>query len=300
MLSGDFHCVFAITNPDEWLSQQVSAVCELLPIQKEEEFFDFLSGSEIVVLDGYHFDYAYQEEVRGQGCKLVCIDDLHHRRFSAEVIINHAPGANPEDYTAEPYTQFCFGPDYALLRPAFLQAMRETVNLADKKEALICFGGSDFHNITVKSVREIKQADGLEKVHALVGSAYLYQEELEELVKSSSETEVIIHRGLSAEEMVDLMRKCRLALTSASSILFEVLALRIPVICGYYVDNQMDIYNGFKSLGLIDAVGDLREDFDLNAAVGRVLNMTPEELDGFKGLSGVDPRKNYRNLFASL
>ena len=45
-------------------------------ISHEEEFLDKLSGDSLVVVDGYHFNTAYQKRIKAIGSKLICIDDL--------------------------------------------------------------------------------------------------------------------------------------------------------------------------------------------------------------------------------
>src|SRR5687768_12436904 len=50
---------------------------EVVVLESEARFFESLSGDEIVVLDGYHFDTEYEASIRSKGCLLVTIDDLH-------------------------------------------------------------------------------------------------------------------------------------------------------------------------------------------------------------------------------
>src|SRR4029077_7500310 len=46
-------------------------------------------GTDWLVLDGYHFDPAYQEAVRRTGLRLLVIDDTaHHPKYSADLLLN--------------------------------------------------------------------------------------------------------------------------------------------------------------------------------------------------------------------
>lgn len=77
------------------------------------------SPHDIIVLDGYPFDTAYQQVLRERGCKLVSIDDIHAYPFVVDAIINTAGGVSPAHYQALPETRFCLGLRYALLRRPF-------------------------------------------------------------------------------------------------------------------------------------------------------------------------------------
>ena len=77
------------------------------------------SPHDIIVLDGYPFDTAYQQVLRERGCKLVSIDDIHAYPFVVDAIINTAGGVRPMHYQALPGTRFCLGLRYALLRRPF-------------------------------------------------------------------------------------------------------------------------------------------------------------------------------------
>ena len=106
--------------PDSICNELFSNGIELKKINDEASFLNAIESRQIVVLDGYKFDTEYQRQIKSRGAKLICIDDLHDKKFYADLIINHAPGVKPENYSAQYYTQFCLGPEYALLRPVFL------------------------------------------------------------------------------------------------------------------------------------------------------------------------------------
>src|SRR5688572_723719 len=114
MLKEDFNnIVFFIREPSESISELFKREgIQLVSLIEEEEFFSTLSAKEIVVLDGYHFDTAYQKKVKSSGSQLVCIDDLRDKHFVADILINPAPGLVEAEYDAEKYTRFLLGADY--------------------------------------------------------------------------------------------------------------------------------------------------------------------------------------------
>ena len=112
---------FVLEIPEALKSEIVQNEWNITVIEKELDFLSELKGNEIVILDGYLFNSNYQKQIKNKGCKLVCIDDFHDQRFYADLVINHAPGVSKEDYKGEQYTKYLLGPDYALLRPEFLE-----------------------------------------------------------------------------------------------------------------------------------------------------------------------------------
>jgi spore coat polysaccharide biosynthesis predicted glycosyltransferase SpsG len=89
-------------------------------------------ATDVVVLDGYQFDATYRQQLRSRGCRLAVIDDMRLGHFEVELIINHSPGVTPQLYDAAPYTRFCLGPAFSLLRMPFLTNARppEATHLA--------------------------------------------------------------------------------------------------------------------------------------------------------------------------
>ena len=220
---------------------------------------NYLTGDEIVVLDGYHFRTEYQKILKAKGCKVVCIDDIHAYHFVADVVINHAPGLDKKQYSIEPYTLLCFGLDYSLLRKPFLEAAKKKSKRIDfLRTVFICFGGADFNNITGKVLNVLLQnKTTIEKIYVVLGHANKFKSDINNYLKQKSKYQIEILSGLSADQMIYLMQDSDLAIVPASSILYEIIAVKMPVISGYYVDNQKDVYKGFKDLGLIHGVGDL-------------------------------------------
>lgn len=267
MLMEDFDCHFIIRNPLPSLKVQILEVCKSITELPETDDHNaearmladkYLGGEEIVLLDGYHFRTEYQRIIKNTGCKLVCIDDIHAYHFVADVVINHAPGLKRSDYSVEKYTNLCLGLEYSLLRKPFLEAATQSRSITKLETLFLCFGGSDFNNITLKSLQALsKLNNGIKKVHVILGNANPFKEEIESFTKTIKFPEIDLHLGLSAREMVVTMKESDIAIVPASSILYEVLAVKMPVISGYYVDNQVGVYNGFKNLGVIYGIGDL-------------------------------------------
>lgn len=280
MLKSKFECIFIIRKPSSLLKAEILESCSTI-IELENPESDIIeataiakkiSKDDIVVLDGYHFDMEYQREIKKSSCKLVSIDDIFSCHFLSDVVINHSPGLDIDKYSIEDYTSLKLGVDYALLRKPFLDKGLEARNVEKIENVFVCFGGSDFNNITGKVVSALAGLKGRFKtINVVLGSAYLYEEQLNSLLKNK-EAGLRLHRNLSAVGMANLMESCQLGIVPSSSILYEVCSVGMHVISGYYVDNQVNVNKGFSELNLVHSLGDFNKIEDLSLLIKNYLD----------------------------
>ena len=182
---------------------------------------------------------------------MVCIDDMHDKHYVADVVINHGCD-DPLLFDKEDYTRLCLGFDYALLRKPFLE--RQTNIKRQKGLFVVCFGGSDPHNLTRKYVEHLIMSQGVSQVFAVVGDGYQYQDTL------SNISNVEVRSRLSASEMANLFRNAEAVVCSASTTAYEALVCGAKVYAGWYVDNQKDFYRHLCTAKTIVPLGNLLED----------------------------------------
>lgn len=263
MLEGEYERHFVIRAPLPALEKEILLSCEALhtlpagedTIVEATGWIQALQGNEIVVLDGYHFNTAYQQQIKDKGCLLVCIDDLQASNFVADVVINHAPGVNNPDYQQTCYTSIFSGPDYLLLRAPFARAVAKRHERTKLRRLFICFGGADINNLTHRTLEAALAAGTFEQICIVTGGAYLYGEALHTFAAGHPE-KVILHSDLSAEEMVTLMGSCDVAVCPCSGILFELCSVGIGLVSGYFVDNQQHIYQYLAEKGIFTPAAD--------------------------------------------
>lgn len=249
MLAADFEISFVCKEiPDVMFCELLGNGFKVSKIEVESQFFSLLTGGCIVVLDGYEFNTEYQKQIKEKHCKLVCIDDLHDKEFVADLIINHAPGITPQDYKASPNTQFALGLKFALLRPAFLEQAKHSRSIEKIESLLICFGGSDFKNLTQQTLNVVLQFRQFSKIIVVTGAAYELTADFTQLVKSDKR---IDHRSdLTEKQMLAAMLETELAIVPASGILLETIAAGCIAFSGVYVENQRFIYENFVRSGV--------------------------------------------------
>lgn len=256
----------------------------------EAEFMARIKYNDYVVLDGYHFDVDYQKKIKSLGCYLVCIDDLHNKKFVADLIINHSPCVSQDAYETEPYTRFALGPDYSLIRPSFL-------NYTDRKSEpnpstiLICFGGSDSKNLTLKAYNVVKDFPKFKKITIITGSAYQKKNVLIRLLTTDERVNYL--EAVGEEQMAEEMRNVHVAIIPASGILFEAIASGTIPVSGMYTDNQRNVYSGFKKLNAFIDAGTFKE-HEIEQAIEKIPHFKKQNI-----IDGKSPER-FRQLFSSI
>lgn len=239
MVKQEFQIRFAIVAPKPavrlLLENASLAIIDLPEQQAENALFSHIHPDEIVVLDGYSFDEAFQQSIRSRAKRLVYIDDLVTGHQVADVIINHAGAIRREDYQAEAYTQFCLGPAYALLRTAFLDPAGFGPTPA-VGPIFVSLGGADPTNTSLTVLDAIRQVDPDLPVHVVLGPFHPNRPALEAFRQQLPN--LLLLQNLSAAQMMTELQQCSLAITACSTIAYEVCAINRPLIGVVTADNQ--------------------------------------------------------------
>jgi UDP-2,4-diacetamido-2,4,6-trideoxy-beta-L-altropyranose hydrolase len=294
MLKNDFEITFMCREiPDTMITEFEAIGFGCSKINNEDEFFSHLNERTIVVLDGYHFDTEYQRKIKSKGSKLVCIDDLHDKEFLADLVINHSPGTNPQDYNTQAHTQFALGLDYALLRPAFLEHAKKQRSIEMIETILICFGGSDPKNLTQSTLEVAIRFTEFKKIIVVTGAAFQLSDDFTQIIINNRRIDHL--HALSEKQMLTAMLVAELAIVPASGILFEVLASGCITISGCYVDNQKLLYENTRNAGLFVDAGNFGSE-QLNHAICEVLQGGYNKTKPIDGQSGVRVSKLFDQL----
>ena len=74
-------------------------------------------------------------------------------------------------------------------------------------------------------------------------------------IKGTNNNKFVFFDNLSTNQLKEKMLLSEFGIFPSSTIAIEAIALRIPFICGYYINNQKEIYNGIKKNKLAVCVG---------------------------------------------
>ncbi len=252
MVKEYFDCHFLIRDPLPELKAAIQNHCDgLIRLKNSENYHeeakvltrDVLLPGDIIVLDGYEFDTTYQQILRDRDCRIICIDDIMKSRFVADVVINHAGGIQPEQYTCESYTELFLGPLYALIRKPFRDAaLNRKDHLTINQEILICMGGSDPNNDLLEVLDKCGRHFENATLHIVLGAGYTYNDQLSEYLETFH-LPFQLYSDLSAIELCKLMKKCSLAITPPSTISYEYMSIGGLLFIKQTADNQQFVYH---------------------------------------------------------
>ena len=285
---------FSKEIPEKFADQITSAGFHFTKINSEEDFLKISGKAEIVVLDLLNLTPAIQKEIKNNGSKVVVVDDLHSGKFSADLIINHAPGIIASDYDADYTCQFALGLDFALLRPGFLKEASSKLKASTNLENLfICFGGSDSLNLTRRSLEVALSHPFFKSINVVVGNSYSSLEDLKRF--SALHDKVHIYHNIREEEMIKVMRDSGLAIVPASGVLLEALTMGLSAISGMYVPNQKFFYQNYKKKNLIIDANNFSK-VAISSALEIALKGSSQRTNAIDGQSGSRILKFFRGL----
>ena len=261
MLKGDFEIVFVTVSPSESVKQLVEGVSNRIIKLTEKDgsvFFESIEKTDIVILDGYTFDSEYQKKIKDEGCKLICIDDLHSIHFVSDVVINQSASVSAKDYSIEPYTKLYLGFDYALLRTPFLIAAKIKRQIESVNTAFVSMGGADSNNVSSKVIEAIIQSGRFKRINVLLGSANKNIELIKKF-SSNNNCSIKLYIDLNEDEVCETINNSDVAFCPASSIAIECCAVGIPLFVGFTADNQRGILRTLVEKGAALNVGNWNE-----------------------------------------
>jgi UDP-2,4-diacetamido-2,4,6-trideoxy-beta-L-altropyranose hydrolase len=254
-----------------------------------KENFDIKKN--IIVCDGYIFDENYQKAIKKQNFTLVYIDDMVKEYIYADLLINHSPGINQSDYKAEIYTDFALGLDYALIRSEFIDYELNDNNKFEN--VFVSFGGYDSNDFTFQVVQQLLQIPQIKKINVLLGKAYNHSK-----INKISSNKLNIFRDLNSKEILDVVNDSHCAIVSASTIAIELTFTGLPILLGYYIDNQINIYKG-----LIQETNSFPLDnfnfFNFNELKSIFKKFSNQQFNSQHKMKR-NPHKNIRNKFIKL
>lgn len=248
---------------------------ETVALNQEAQWLalQFDSKSTIIIADGYHFVGDYQKQLKQEDFYLVYIDDLVTEKIHADIVVNHSQKLQRHLFNTRKDTVFALGTKYAILRPLFLEAAKETRSVEIIDTAFVCFGGADALDLTSKAVEALLQCNPIKKIHVVLGGAYKH-DTIFKITKNHPR--ISIHKNLNESELIRIMQECNFAIVPSSTILYEICCVNMPVLSGYFVDNQKNIYQAFDEDKVIYPGGDFSkysaEDF--RTAIKDILKMS--------------------------
>lgn len=292
ILSEDFKsCFVCKVLPAETENEIRKEGHNLVKISDESEFLKSLSSKDIVLLDGYTFTSDLQKEIKSVGCTLVCIDDIQDRHYFADLIINYSPNINNDKFSKEPYTKICTGTDYILLRQPFIN--NPPLSDSNRRGILLCVGGSDPLDLSFRFCNVMSKLNIESNV--ILGNSY------NGALLNNPFKNVTVLKNLNAEQMAEQMKKAETGIFSSSTTAFESIAMRLPFLTFYYIDNQKLFFNYLidSKLAVDVSIDELRPDY-LKNKIDHIQSRKKEIIEKYSGFIDFKSPQRIRNTFKNL
>lgn len=197
------------------------------------------TGASWVVVDGYHFDAAYQESLKQAGLKVLWVDDYGHAPpYCADLVLNQNLHAEESLYAQrDAGVGLLLGPQYALLRREFGE-WREWHRLAPERagKVLVTLGGGDPVDATSKVLAALgeESCKGLES-KVLSGPANPRLARLQaEARQASGKLEIFT----ATTDMPALMAWADVAVAAAGSTSWELAYMGLPALLVVVAEHQ--------------------------------------------------------------
>lgn len=198
-----------------------------------------------IIVDHYALDHRWETAMRDQSSQIMCIDDLADRQHDCDVLLDQGLGRYHENYRGlvPEHARLFLGPDYALLRPEFMQW--RSVSLARRanpqlRHILIAMGGVDADNVSgrVLSALQGMEIVTLDRITVILGSRAPWRH----YVLGQAKHGPIPTRVFSdVDNMAELMTSCDLAFGAGGTTTWERCALGVPSIIFTLAKNQHNI-----------------------------------------------------------
>ncbi|MGA2200433.1 MAG: UDP-2,4-diacetamido-2,4,6-trideoxy-beta-L-altropyranose hydrolase [Terriglobales bacterium] len=213
----------AVINPKKGDGGSEDA-SELVELARQE-------NAEWVVVDGYHFNTAYQRAVKAAGFKLLFADDYGHARsYVADIVLNQNAGASETLYQQrEPYTQLLLGLHYFGLRREFEKWGRWERNIPQvARKVLVSMGGADLDNVSLQVLEALQavENENLEVV-LVIGGNNPHRQSLEH---AASLCNLPIRGETNPARMPELMVWSEFAVSAGGGTCYELAFLQVPML----------------------------------------------------------------------
>jgi UDP-2,4-diacetamido-2,4,6-trideoxy-beta-L-altropyranose hydrolase len=213
---------------------------------------------DVLVVDHYALDEAWEREFRSVAKKIMVIDDFVDRRHDCDLLLDqnyYHEVRNPHEKSVSSSCKMLLGPNYALLRPEFAEARQKAVvRTGSEKSILVFLGGVDKSNLTKKVLNALNQiVDKNWEADVVVGSTNPSKDEISEIAAKNPN----FHFHIGSTSMAELMAKAAIGIGGAGSSTWERCSVGLPSILFVLAENQALIAQHAKKGGFAIVINDI-------------------------------------------
>jgi CMP-N-acetylneuraminic acid synthetase/spore coat polysaccharide biosynthesis predicted glycosyltransferase SpsG len=200
---------------------------------------------DIVINDILDTNKDYILALKESGITVYNFEDLGEGAEYADGVFNALyPGSVPSE-------NFYTGEKFYCARSEFLLSDKKIIN-EEVKNVLITFGGTDPNNLTLKTLKSIKDVPGNFNITIILGPGYSKTEELNSYLGNVNRDIKVYYK---VKNMAEHMYNADIIFSSAGRTMYEIAMIGTPAIIISQNSREMTHlfghnYNGFVNLGL--------------------------------------------------
>ena len=233
-------------------------------------------GCDVLIVDHYKREVAFESACRGWARRIMAIDDLPVRDHDCDVLVDPTAGREANAYRGRvpDAARVLAGPGYAPLRPQFARARwdrdPEAAPVGGPLRLLVTMGATDPDNLTCTVLRALDTIQSALEVTIVLSGAAPHLDEVRAAIGSVHHT---VQLETDVADMASLMAASDLAVGAAGGATWERCCLGLPSVVVQSADNQRDVLAGLAAAGAALTVA--RAEPDVIAAVVRSLIADP-------------------------
>ena len=243
----------SLTGYATWLTVPVT-------VDAEETLAAVSRHIDLLVVDSYALDIAWERRLRAVAARIFVIADLANRVHDCDALLDqnfYRDAAHRYDGLVPATCDVRIGPRYALLREEFFAA-RRSLRTRDGhlRRVFVFYGGSDLTRETEKAVRALLAVPELRlAADVVVGSSNAHLAEIKALCAGHEN----LHLHVQAQNMAALMATADLALGAGGTTTWERCFLGLPALVTVIAENQRSIAKDTAAAGLVRYLGTWEE-----------------------------------------
>lgn len=189
-------------------------------------------------IDNIDYDVAIQDiffseiSLKNDFKPLIVIDDFGGS-FKANLILNGSVLAHKNMYkNCLDKTEFLCGGQFSLLRKAFLKSNQPIKKIYDL--TIVAGSGIKASEWVTETLQQLKNFKIYSKIALIVGAQFVFPPNFEKLLIN-----VDFYQSLEAKTLAHKLQQSRFALVTGGMIMYEAIALGVPIFVYPNVDNQL-------------------------------------------------------------
>ncbi len=213
---------------------------------------------DLLVVDHYGRDAAFESACRDWVRRILVIDDLADRRHDCDFLLDQTAGREADDYRplVPSHSRLLLGSLHALLKPRFAELREESLRRRRERPGLerilVSVGLMDHANLTEIALRGIERAGLDVAVDVVLGGRAPH---LDAVRAAAERLGPRVTVTTDADDMAERLARADLAVGSAGTTSWERCCLGVPALVAVCADNQEKIAEELVAAGAVDLLG---------------------------------------------